>query len=410
MPGMRSLPSPLPALGLTLALVLGSAAPARAQDDPVDEPVVEPGDTPTEAGSSGSAAGPETTEAWYRFSYALAEEMVRAGRVPEAVEEYLACAALRPDDLDVVADAAVLIIEYATRVAHGLDDGSPHVAAAERLVRLGVERGGKGDGRLAYVIGRLELRRGRVGVAFEMFQEALAAGFDMDRLRPWIFVATVHRAPWLLGQGRAEDVIRGLESLLAELPAHPEAVPAKVLLAAAYRRTGDQAASDRLLELLRTEHPEDHRAWAGIGAGLVEAERWEEALEAYRRALSLAGSDRAAYSGALAATALVLHRMDRVEESEEAIRAFLELERDSPAGLRLLASIQRERGETLEALRLLRRADRISEGAPDVLELLEAVLRERGETEEADAVRARLDALRPAEAPDREPDAAREDG
>ena len=375
-------------LGLGLSSLAGLPASAHAQDG-------EPVDKGTESGAEpapGHPDGVETSESWEAFSRAFAQHLVRSRRIEDAMEEYYAVAALRHDDLDVVADAAVLLLDHATGLAQGLAPGSPYVNSVENLMRMGVQRGGRGDGRLAYVGGRLHLLNGKYDWAYELFGDARKAGFDEQRLRPWFFVAVVNRVPDMLREGGANEAIQELEALLADQPAHPNAVDAWVNLAAAYRRHNDRVKSEEILERLVASHPQDYRPWLALGREHFDQGRLEEALQAYRKALALSSAAPDAYSQSLASIALVLYKLGRLDESERAARSFMELDSGSSAALHLLAMLHRERGETLQALRLLRRADRIARDDPAILTLMEQIHYERGEVQEAKAVQKRRDA------------------
>lgn len=371
------------AAAVLVLLALAGASPAWGQDDGSAEPAAEP-EPPLE--------GVETTEEWERFSRIFAQELRQQGRIPDAVEEYVAVAALRPADRDVVADAAVLLVDHASGLAHGLQAGSPYLLTAESLVHMGVAREGVGDARLAYVIGRLRLADGSWRVAHQMLNEAGAAGFPPERLHHWIFIAAVNRAPELLQEGRAPEVIEELERLIREQPNHPQIVEGRLNLAAAYRRNNDRVRSQEILEELTRRYPQDHRAWSGLGREHLDQHRLDEALDAYRKALALSGADRDAYAQSLASIALVLYKLGRLDESEQAARGFMELDSASAPGLYLLAMLERERGETLEAIKLLRRAERLDRDDPTILTLLEQIHYERGEHEEARQVRERRDA------------------
>ncbi len=360
-------------------------------------------------GAAGPAADTvETTDAWAAFSLEFAEQLRQAGRIPDAAEEYGACAVLRPDDLDVVADTALMLLDHAAGIAHALDAGSPYVAMIKGLIQMGVQRGGVGDGRLAYVIGRLNLVEREYAKAYDMLREARDAGYDDEALAHWYFIAAVNLAPERMNAGYAQGVIGELTRLIEAQPDHPQIIEALVNLAAAHRRNSDHVKSLKILEDLAASYPQDHRVWSALGREHLDQSRLGDALAAYRKALALAGSNGDAYAQALASVAHVLYKLGHFEESEAAVRSFMELDSDSVAALHLLALLHRERGQTLEALKLLRRADRLAKDDPTVLTLLQQVLYERGEIEEADAVQKRRDATyrEPGKASERDKDEA----
>jgi tetratricopeptide (TPR) repeat protein len=381
------MPTPFRAAVPLLVLTFVAAVPPSVRAQEEAEPA------PATAERAPHPAGVETTEDWIAFTRELAAELRARDRIPDLVEELMAYAVLDPDQVDVVADAALLLFQHATTLAHGTDPGSPYLVTVEQLIGTAVSRGGVGDPRLAYLIGRLRLLDGRYNIAYDMLREAQKAGYDAERVEPWIYVAAVNRAPRLLDLGRAPEVIEELERLLREQPDHPRSIEAKINLASAYRHNRDRVRSLQIVEELTAAHPGDHRAWQALGREHLDQSRLEDALEAYRKALALSGAHQEAYAKSLASIALVLYKLGRFEESEKAVKGYLELERESASGLRLLAQLSRERGDTLEALRLLRRADRIAPNDPSVLTLMEQIHFERGEVEEAEAVRKRHEAI-----------------
>ena len=91
--------------GLTLMAVLACPLHARAQDTDGTDPPPNPDDPASVESESEPESVPgrpatvtdvETTDAWVGFSHAFATRLRAQNRVPDAVEEYVAIAALRP--------------------------------------------------------------------------------------------------------------------------------------------------------------------------------------------------------------------------------------------------------------------------------------------------------------------------
>ena len=101
-------------------------------------------------------AGIERADTWFEFSKEFSVHLQQSGRVREAVEEIFACGTLRPSDIDILADGAVLFVEYGSRQKGGIKPGTEYQRIADDMIRAAIARGGKGDPRLAYAIGRLK--------------------------------------------------------------------------------------------------------------------------------------------------------------------------------------------------------------------------------------------------------------
>jgi tetratricopeptide (TPR) repeat protein len=92
------------------------------------------------------------------------------------------------------------------------------------------------------------------------------------------------------------------------------------------------------------------RDWFNHGFMLEQAERWDEALAAFRRATELSPKlDRAWYG-----LGLVLIRLQRYDEAVEALKRNTELQPMSPYGWYQLARVHVDRREPEEAVRIIR--------------------------------------------------------
>ena len=314
----------------------------------------------------------------------------------EAVEEHCACGSLRLSEIDKLADAAVLLVNNAARLPGGLDKGTENYLIIEDLIRAAVRRGGQGDTRLAYAIGRLRYVDLDWPTAWAMLKEAYAEGegHDPERTRRWFYRATVNRSDLLIKAFRVDEAVAELTAVIADSP--PDAdwmLAAKLNLAAAHRRLEERVESERILTELTQEFPDSPQPWNSLGQVLFDQGRLEESLAAYERSISLAAASGAPFGDTIVSMAHVLYKLGRAEDSERMVQRFLETSRDAPQGLYLLAHLLRDKGDTAEAVRVLRRATRIAENDHQMLTLLQQIHYERDEIAEAEAVQRRIDAL-----------------
>lgn len=351
-------------MALSAALAIASfSAPAFAQEDLPE--------------------GAESTEAWYLFSEEFATQLQSVGRVREAVEEILACGTLHTDEVDKLADGAVLLVEFGAQQPGGLRPGSEYQRIADDMIRAAVSRGGIGDGRLAYAIGRISFAAVDWGAAYRMFRNARKSGWEPARVEPWYYRAVVNRAPLLLDAMRIDTAVEQLEEVIAAQPDHPETMAAEINLAAAYRRRDERVTAEKILRKLVEKFPARPQPWNTLGQILFDQGRLEEALEAFQNSISRAVALGLAYDEALVSTAHVLYKLGRAEESERVTQSYLRLHQDAPGGLYLMAMLHRDKGETLEAVKVLRRAHRIAPDDTGILTLLQQVHYERDEIDDA---------------------------
>ena len=110
--------------------------------------------------------------------------------------------------------------------------------------------------------------------------------------------------------------------------------------------TGALDDSSRLVALAQVQG----RDWFNHGFLLEQAERWDEALEAFRRATALDPKlDRAWYG-----LGLVLIRLQRYDEAVEALKRNTELQPMSPYGWYQLARVHVDRRQPEEAVKIIR--------------------------------------------------------
>lgn len=362
--------------GLVLATLFAAAAPAQAQEEPAP------------------LDGVELTDDWYRFSERFAEHLRESGRIRESIEEVFACGALHTDEMDLLADAAVLFIEFGAQQPTGIRPGSEYQRIADDLIRAAVGRGGEGDPRLAYAIGRIRFAAVDWATAYRMFREAREQNWEPSRVDPWYYRAVVNRSPLLIDAMRIDEAVAQIQEVLAEQPGHPEEMAARINLAVAFRRRDERVVSEKILRELVEAYPNQAQPWNTLGQVLFDQGRLEEALEAFRNAIALASAAGQPYEEALVSMAHVLYKLGRTEDSERATQNFLKLKRDAPGGLYLMALLERDKGNTIEAVRILRRAHRIAPRDQGILTLLQQVHYERNEFDEAEEIEKQLEVIR----------------
>ncbi len=343
-------------------------------------------------------AGEETSDEWFAWHQARADELLAAGRVDEAVEELFACAAIKASAMGQLADAAILAIESGVARPGGLTKTSRHYRVAEDLIRHAVSRGGKGDARLAFAIGRLRWVDRDFALAHDMFKEAYegaeAVGLDVEMARRWYYRGLVNRAGMLIEAARFDEAIEDIGIALELVPGHGDEVAAKINLADAHRHRDERKRSEEILLGVVKEHPDAARAWHTLGQVLNDMGRLDDALDAFDRSILKASATRIPFDDTLVAKARVLLRMGRLDECERAAEGYLAVRRDAPAGLFLLAMIQKERGEPYKAVKILRRAHRLSPEDETIMSSLGRFLFELGEVEEGERIQDRLEKVR----------------
>jgi Tfp pilus assembly protein PilF len=151
---------------------------------------------------------------------------------------------------------------------------------------------------------------------------------------------------WLV-LGRTAAALRVFEAMLARWPDDPYALASRAHVRS---QAGELSLalldSQRLVDLL----PGDARTWFNHGFMLETAERWDEALAAFRRATELSPQlDRAWYG-----MGLVLIRLKRYDEAVDALKRNTELQPMSPYGWYQLARVHVDRHDTDAAVTVIR--------------------------------------------------------
>lgn len=364
--------------------------------------------------ASAAVAAPDADTARWRAWHEKRALWLRAhGLLQEASEEWAALAELSPGDPDAAIRAAVEILEAVSRNDRLLQKMDPAYRAVEHQCRLAAARGGLHDGALAYAIGRLRLADRDWSTAYAMLGIAADHGFDPIRARHWYFLAAVNHAQGLIDRGRVDEVVRTLEELIRDLPAHPYRLAADVNLASAYRYREEHGLAEGVLRDAIRRHPDAAKTWDVLGQVFADQQRLDEAAEAYGRAIDLAAArDDARYTGptvlgeALAHAVQIDIRRERLDDARRHAQRLLQVRGDDPEGFALLGQIALARGgdeDIREAVVLLRRAVRLAPEEKNHLARLAEALHLAGEDAESREVRDRLDAIRKAETADEAP-------
>lgn len=360
----------------------------------------------------------ETSEDWYAFSRKFTDRLREEFRDEDALDELTVCGKMRPTQWESWSEAALVALQAGTRPPEQLIPGSVFHGFAEYATLEAIRRGGAGDPRLAYVIGRLRFADALAydavealplwTVARSMFEEAIAGGFEPDTVRQWRFRAVLNQTNGLLAQGDARQVTENLSALLetesnALGVTRQDVLFAMLNLAEGHRQIDERAKSMEILERAKIHSPSDCRPYVKIGRLHLDEGRPEEALAAYRLAY-----DRAIES---AADPTLFHeiRIRMVEsmfdcaevhdgEAEQILEHYVHVMRDHPArlaiGLYWQARYAARRGDLDVAARHLRRACRLR--PDDLMPLVElsGVLHRLGEQKELEEVKAKIEQLR----------------
>lgn len=350
---------------------------------------------------------------WVQWHRTRALRLEAEGRQPDAVEEWVALSRLLPADTDAAVRAAVSMVEVVLDPSGTTNPGDDPYRTAEELVRIAVQRGAVFDPAVAYAIGRLRLAERDYATSLRMLDFARVRGYEPIRTKFWHYRAAAFRSREMIAEGSAALVVPLLERCIRDVPGHPDEPAVRIFLGNAYCATGKLAEAETALAEIVAATPWAARAHLSLGDVYAARGKYAEADAAYRvaRARSLERDD-GFFTGrgvmqetVLAQAKLELLRKD-LPACERIVRSYLELAKDAPEGLHLLAVVLIERGgekDLREAAKLLRQARRLVElrrGAPvEILDRLGFVLDRLGETKERDEILAELARFRPTRDP-----------
>ncbi|MGD0491435.1 MAG: tetratricopeptide repeat protein [Steroidobacteraceae bacterium] len=163
-------------------------------------------------------------------------------------------------------------------------------------------------------------------------------------INPLLESATEHHRAGHLSEAR-----RLYAQFLAANPGHDLALFRSGLLEFQERRLETALGS---IQKAASAAPDNARYQFGLGQVLDALQRWDQAADAYRRALR----NEPASHDAHVALGVALQRGGRLAEAAAAYRAALALKPEDPVALSNLGAALREMGEIDEAIRLLERA------------------------------------------------------
>lgn len=214
------------------------------------------------------------------------------------------------------------------------------------------------------------LRMGNAGSAVQQSQ-AIQAAAPGESSSLWLLGAA------LLAQDNVQPAIDALERAVAAAPELP--LP-RVDLARAYRRSGRLDAARELLRRVVKEAPTLHGAWLAYGDLLVELQLFAEARFAFEQA-RLLDPERSRIEKA---TAAMLAGDGR--SAEDSFREVLRADPSHVAALCGLAALALGVGNTHDAERLLRHAQRQTAYAPLLQRALVHTLLTAGRLQQAEPV------------------------
>jgi len=238
-----------------------------------------------------------------------------------------------------------------------------------------------------------------VDTAAEAFSELLLAlAIDLNRLRnrtmPLVLSQVArHAAPdnssaaVLLGvllesRGRVDDALAVLRSVRADDPLHPQARDAEVR---ALTDHGRKAEALTVAHRLASSSQADVSDLARLGDAFAALKRFNEAADAYGRALALSAQGRSQERWPLLLLqASALEEAGRWPEARQALTAALQLAPNEPLILNFLGYAKLERGEDLDAAEaMIRKASELDPGNASITDSLGWAIYKRGRLKEA---------------------------
>ena len=200
--------------------------------------------------------------------------------------------------------------------------------------------------------------------AFLMMADGLNAR-DSDRLalvyarlakhiRPDLTEASLIASEALERQGQFALAAAALTDIPGDSPWY---VTAEIRRAATQRAAGEPEAAIETLAALAEARPDSIEAQAALGDHLRVAERYEEAAEAYGRAIALLGTPQPAHWSLFYSRAIAYERAKDWPPAEADFRRALELNPEQPSVLNYLGySLVEQRRDLDEALDMIERA------------------------------------------------------
>lgn len=217
-----------------------------------------------------------------------------------------------------------------------------------------------------------QVRSARDGAAeaFLTLADALDSG-DSERLSLIHARLASHVSPGLVEANllsaellKSEGQYKLAEAALDTVPdTSPWYVTAGIRRAAVVGASGDEAGGITILTKLSESRSDDIEVWSALGDALRGAERYQEAAEAYSRAIALVPDPQSPHWVLFYSRGIAYERAGEWSKSELDFRKALELEPDQPLVLNYLGYSMVEKGEDLDAA--LAMIEKAVDGRPD---------------------------------------------
>ena len=217
-----------------------------------------------------------------------------------------------------------------------------------------------------------QVRSARDGAAeaFLTLADALDSG-DSERLSLLHARLAAHVSPGLVEANllsaellESEGQYKLAEAALDTVPdTSPWYVTAGIRRAAVVGASGDEAGGIEILTTLSESRADDIEVWSALGDALRGAERYQDAAEAYSRAIELVPDPQPPHWVLFYSRGIAYERAGEWSKSELDFRKALALEPDQPLVLNYLGYSMVEKGEDLDAA--LAMIEKAVDGRPD---------------------------------------------
>lgn len=234
----------------------------------------------------------ELSEGAPEVAFYVARQLYKMGRFAEAAEHAQLMLTGDPDNRDAREMLAAVALEQ----------GNLDEALAQS------RRAGRANPAFRRDLGRALAESGRTAEALEVLQESGGPGTDPATLNTLALTLT--------DAGRHAEAAEALGQVLA---AHPENARARELLGMVSLRMGQPQQARAHLERALSIDPRLPGAWTTLGVALYELEGPEAALNAWRQALVLDGTQY----DALLNVGMVAAQTGRRDEARQALRRFV---------------------------------------------------------------------------------------
>jgi len=223
--------------------------------------------------------------------------------------------ALDKDPGTAYAQYVLGVIEY--------DSGRPDAASAAFTKALELD---PNTPSCAYYLGKIAYDAGKIEESIRWFEQELALSPDLPDLYQNLGVLYRDRGDL----ARAAEMFEGLITL------RPDDVDAYAELVALYEKLGDSARLEAVLAAREKLGVKDAAAYYNLGAKYWKAKQWQQAAEAFRKALAQDETLAAAHKG----LGYCLVKEEKLPEAREHLQRYLELSPDAPDAAEIREVIQ----------------------------------------------------------------------